>query len=201
MAWHHGSAHGAAPGPGSGPCLDVFGPQLYVTTSVPHLLPHTRQLQVAQLDLFVGRNFLVSAHKQPLPFAARLQTRAQQSPDLPHLDAAFMLYLVLDELLTYYDELSEHAEDEIEAMEECALRATGETFLAELLAVKRYIFTLSVWFGRGAVVRHAILDKNVQVAPGAAIGVHPELDRARFTVSSSGVVVVAKNQVVPAGLG
>ena len=58
-----------------------------------------------------------------------------------------------------------------------------------------------VWVGRGAVVRHAILDKNVQVEPGAAIGVHPELDRARFTVSSSGVVVVAKNQVVPAGLG
>ncbi|MCW2606625.1 MAG: glgC [Frankiales bacterium] len=52
--------------------------------------------------------------------------------------------------------------------------------------------------GRGAVVRNAILDKNVVVWPGASIGVDPEADRARgFTVTAGGVTVVGKGgQVV-----
>ncbi|HJU48173.1 MAG TPA: glucose-1-phosphate adenylyltransferase [Gaiellaceae bacterium] len=52
--------------------------------------------------------------------------------------------------------------------------------------------------GRGAVVRRAILDKNVRVAPGARIGVDPEADRERFVVSDGGVVVIGKGEAVDA---
>jgi len=46
--------------------------------------------------------------------------------------------------------------------------------------------------GRGAVVRGAILDKNVIVPDGALVGVDLGLDRARYTVSQGGVVVIGK---------
>jgi glucose-1-phosphate adenylyltransferase len=52
--------------------------------------------------------------------------------------------------------------------------------------------------GRSAVVRRAILDKDVKVAPRAQVGVDPEADRERFTVSSAGVVVIPKGQTVEA---
>ncbi|MEA2394272.1 MAG: glucose-phosphate adenylyltransferase [Solirubrobacteraceae bacterium] len=52
--------------------------------------------------------------------------------------------------------------------------------------------------GREAVVRRAIVDKNVRIAPGARIGVDPEADRARFTVSAGGVVVIPKGLTVEA---
>ncbi|MEP6853308.1 MAG: glucose-1-phosphate adenylyltransferase, partial [bacterium] len=48
--------------------------------------------------------------------------------------------------------------------------------------------------GAGAVVRKAILDKNVVVPPGANIGVDLELDRQRYHVTASGVVVLGKNK-------
>jgi glucose-1-phosphate adenylyltransferase len=52
--------------------------------------------------------------------------------------------------------------------------------------------------GRHAVVRRAILDKNVQVPEGARIGMDPEEDRARgFTVTESGITVVGKGMPVP----
>ena len=52
--------------------------------------------------------------------------------------------------------------------------------------------------GREAVVRNAIIDKNVQIAPGAKIGVDAAADRERFVVSDNGVVVIGKGAVVEA---
>ncbi len=49
---------------------------------------------------------------------------------------------------------------------------------------------------RSAVVHRAILDKDVRIGPGVRIGVDPEADRERFTVSDSGVVVLGKGTVV-----
>ncbi|MDT3438411.1 MULTISPECIES: glucose-1-phosphate adenylyltransferase [unclassified Pseudofrankia] len=51
--------------------------------------------------------------------------------------------------------------------------------------------------GRRAVVRDAILDKNVVVPPGAQVGVDKEHDRARgYTVSADGITVVGKGVTV-----
>jgi len=56
-----------------------------------------------------------------------------------------------------------------------------------------------VQVGQRAVVRKAILDKEVVLEPGAQVGVDPVEDRRRgFTVSEGGVTVVAKGTVVAA---
>jgi glucose-1-phosphate adenylyltransferase len=50
--------------------------------------------------------------------------------------------------------------------------------------------------GRHAVVRGAIIDKNVRVPEGERIGVDLDLDRDRFVVSAGGVVVIGKGRKV-----
>jgi glucose-1-phosphate adenylyltransferase len=44
--------------------------------------------------------------------------------------------------------------------------------------------------GRGCKIRRAILEKNVQMPPGAVIGYDLDEDRKRYTVSDSGIVIV-----------
>ncbi len=53
--------------------------------------------------------------------------------------------------------------------------------------------------GERAQVSRAVLDKNVVVPPEARLGHDPDVDSAHYTVSESGVVVVAKGETVRLG--
>jgi glucose-1-phosphate adenylyltransferase len=64
--------------------------------------------------------------------------------------------------------------------------------------VEDSILLHGVEIGRSAVVRRAILDKNVRIGAGVQIGVDPEADRARFDVSPGGIVVIGKGRTVEA---
>ena len=51
--------------------------------------------------------------------------------------------------------------------------------------------------GAGAIVRRAIIDKNVIVPAGARIGVNHEADSELYNISQNGVVVIGKGRKVP----
>jgi glucose-1-phosphate adenylyltransferase len=58
--------------------------------------------------------------------------------------------------------------------------------------VSESVLLENVEIGRHAVVRRAIIDKNVVIPPGTKIGVDPEADRKRFQLTESGIVVIPK---------
>ena len=67
----------------------------------------------------------------------------------------------------------------------------------EHATVERSVIMDSTIVGANALVRNAIIDKNVVIPPGAQIGVDKEHDLARgFAVSDGGVTAVGKGQQV-----
>ena len=53
-----------------------------------------------------------------------------------------------------------------------------------------------VEIGRHCIIRNAIIDKHVKIPPHTNIGVDPDFDRQRFTVSDAGVAIVPKGIVL-----
>ncbi|MDX2009352.1 MAG: glucose-1-phosphate adenylyltransferase [Myxococcaceae bacterium] len=58
--------------------------------------------------------------------------------------------------------------------------------------VDQSILMEGVEIGRHAIVRRAIIDKNVTIPPGTKIGLDPEEDKKRFALTESGLVVIPK---------
>jgi glucose-1-phosphate adenylyltransferase len=63
--------------------------------------------------------------------------------------------------------------------------------------VENSVLHHDVVVGQGAIVRNAIIDKHVRVPPGAHIGLDPDADAERFTVSENGIVVIGKGEKIP----
>jgi len=63
-------------------------------------------------------------------------------------------------------------------------------------SVEDSLLLQGVSVGRGAVIRRAIIDKNVEIPDGVQIGVDAQADRDRFTVTESGLVVIGKGDSV-----
>jgi glucose-1-phosphate adenylyltransferase len=75
-----------------------------------------------------------------------------------------------------------------------------DVFVEESAEVTGSVLMDKVSIGPGAVVRRAIIDKNVKIPAGARIGVDRELDLSRgFAVTESGLTILSKGQVIQPG--
>lgn len=66
----------------------------------------------------------------------------------------------------------------------------------DLARISDSVILPNVKIGKNVVIRRAIIDKRVEIAPGSSIGVNIKEDRKRFTVTESGLVVVPRGMKV-----
>src|SRR5262249_10935954 len=120
------------------PKVDDWSEYLYIVFHTIDFDPETDHLRLHELDLFLGRNYLVSYHNEPLNVVQQLRRNLERDPAnrLRH-GADHLLYHLLDMSVCEYLPAIEHLDEAIdEAQDEVFGRPTPRTLQA-IFQVKR----------------------------------------------------------------
>ena len=127
------------------PKIEEYGDSLFAALHVPQL--RDGKVDVGELDLFVGRNYVLSVRHRFEPGFKQVRERAESEPDLLRAGPGYVFYALMDNVVDRYFPLVDALEAEFERIdarmfEDDRARAT----LKQLYDLKY----------KGMVVRHAI---------------------------------------------
>jgi len=126
------------------PKVDEFkGYALLVTyAAVPDPGVGDGGVKTVEVDLFVGRNFVVSVHRGRVPALEDALTRWTRGGPRLREGAGFLVYAVLDALIDSFAPLLADLEDAIEEAEVAVFTRADEEGVRSLLHLKRTLATL-----------------------------------------------------------
>lgn len=100
------------------------------------------EIELVQLGVFLGANFVVTVHSQTLPVLGRIAKASLQSPQYMNKGVEFFLYSIIDgntdEIFPILDRIGVR----IDELEEEMYGHPGNEFTEEFLSLKRTILTI-----------------------------------------------------------
>ena len=98
------------------PKVDDWGEYLYIVFHVARIVPETDALELRELDIFLGKNYLITYHTVPLPILEQDRQSIERDPrdrlrqGADHLLVRF-LELAIDQSLKAIENLDEQVDD------------------------------------------------------------------------------------------
>jgi len=118
--------------------VDDWTDYLYVAFHSIDFDPDTDTVRLHEVDLFLGKNYLISYHNEHLPVLDQLLLNIQRDPEnrLKH-GAGHLLYHVLDMCVADYFPAIEHLDDAIDAAQDEVFENPNPQTLQAIFQVKR----------------------------------------------------------------
>ncbi len=125
------------------PKVDDWGDYLYVVLHEVGLdSTDGEDLRTRELDIFLGANYLVTHHEQPLQSLERAWEATLKDERITAGGSAQLLYRLVDELVDGHMPVVDALDEEMEAVEEKALSTPARPVLERVLALKRSLLRL-----------------------------------------------------------
>ena len=97
------------------PKIEEYGESLF---AVVHLLElQEGELMLGEVDIFVGRNFVLSVRNRSSQHLLGVRERCEREPELLRQGAGFVLYAIMDAVVDRYFPLIDAIESDLEAVE------------------------------------------------------------------------------------
>ena len=128
------------------PKVEEYGDTLFVVMHTVEPNP-VDELQVGEVNVFVGRNFVLSVRNRSLHSLLGVRDRAEHEPHLLRHGAAFVLYALMDAVVDRYFPVIDTLETELEVIEgQIFVRGAARANIQQLYGLKQRIM----------IVKHAV---------------------------------------------
>ncbi|WP_312180256.1 magnesium/cobalt transporter CorA [Arthrobacter sp.] len=98
--------------------LEQYGEQLFVVLRPARYLDDVERVELGELHLFVGPNFVVTVRHAESPDLARVRKRLEQDESLLALGPHAVLYAILDQVVDEYAPVAVGLENDIDEIED-----------------------------------------------------------------------------------
>lgn len=116
------------------PKVEAYPDVLFIILNPVALV--TRQPEFRELDVFVGRNFVVTVHPADEPVIEEAQNRIDRSGAAPLISPGYLLYVLLDAVVDGYFPVLDAMEEEIENLGDQILTNPQRSALTRLFELK-----------------------------------------------------------------
>lgn len=125
------------------PKLDDWEEYLYIVLNAVKVDPdHPGEVEIQELDVFLGMNYIVTHHDQPIA-AVDMAWRAVQRDERYWKNGADrLLYRLVDDLVNQFMPVVEHLDVEIDRAEEAIFTTTNQETLSQIFTLKRTVLQL-----------------------------------------------------------
>lgn len=138
------------------PKVDFTKDYLFLVLHFPLKTPGKRSIRIGELNVFLGKDFLITIHQKALPFVDRLFTRISKSEKKKERflenGPAFLFYYLMERLLARSFSLVDGLGERIERIDKQIFSPKGRSILEEISFVRRDI-----------ILAHTILKPQITV--------------------------------------
>jgi magnesium transporter len=128
------------------PKIEEYGDSLF---AVLHTVERTKtadgedELRTGEVDIFVGRNYVLSVRQHTQTGFAAVRARAEREPELLQYGSGFVFYALMDNVVDRYFPILDSMETELEAIEEQIFaRNAARSNIESLYALKQELMVL-----------------------------------------------------------
>jgi magnesium transporter len=127
------------------PKVEEYGDSIFAVLQVIEL--HGDDIHVGEVDIFVGKNYVLSIRQRTEIGFASVRERAEREPDLLKFGSGFVFYALMDNIVDRYFPVVDALEVELEKIEERIFSGEpAREIIKDLYSLKH----------KGMVVRHAV---------------------------------------------
>ncbi len=122
--------------------VDAYDGYLFITLYAHRFDKEKQEILADELHVFLGSNYLVTVHREPLPALSRARERYERETEAYKKGPDFFLYLIGDELVDSYFPLLDCLETEIDDLEERIGTDPGSAVMRSIFALKQELIHL-----------------------------------------------------------
>jgi magnesium transporter len=126
------------------PKIDDWGDYLYIVLNYMHLVKATEpwDTEIDELDIFLGRNYVITHHDNPLLSLDDTWETSQRDPRYSQDGADHLLYKIIDAIVMNYMPIIEKIDEEIDWVEDQVFDRPSSQTLARLFTLKRVLLAM-----------------------------------------------------------